>query len=127
MAIELIDPDLLPTPLNYSHVAIAHGGRLVFVAGQVAADAQPGEDVAAQAPRVHQNVAIALHAAGVQPSDVVKLTTYVVGYTPEMLPAIAAARVSIFGDHRPASTLVGVAALARPEFLIEVEAIAVAE
>jgi enamine deaminase RidA (YjgF/YER057c/UK114 family) len=51
--------------------------------------------------------------------------TIVVQYRREYLPAIEAGRVALFGDHKPADTLVGVEALSRPEYLIEVEAIAV--
>ena len=47
-----------------------------------------------------------------------------VGYTSEYLPVSEQARVELFGDHKPADTLIGVARLARPEFLIEVDAIA---
>ena len=127
MTIELIDPEQLSRSPAFSQVAIGRGTRAVFISGQVAGDAREGDDVAAQALTVHRNLAIALAAAGVRPSDVAKLTTYVVGYRPELLPAIAQARAAVFGDHRPASTLIGVAALARPELLIEVEAIAFAE
>ena len=122
-----MNPDRLSTSPAYTQVVIAPGTRSVFVSGQVATAARLDDDFAAQARAVHHNLAIALEAAGVQPSHVAKLTTYVVDYRPELLPAIAEARVSLFGAHRPASTLVGVAALARPEFKIEVEAVAVAD
>jgi len=56
---------------------------------------------------------------------VAKLTIFVVGLTDAHLPAIDAARVAVLGDHKPANTLVGVAALAHPGCLIEVDAIAV--
>ena len=54
-----------------------------------------------------------------------KLTIYVAGYESGYLPVIEHARVELFGDHKPADTLIGVARLARPEFLIKVDAIAV--
>ena len=66
-----------------------------------------------------------LTAAGARPDQVAKLTIYVAGYTSEYLPVIEQARVELFGHHKPADTLIGVARLARPEFLIEVDAIAV--
>jgi enamine deaminase RidA (YjgF/YER057c/UK114 family) len=58
---------------------------------------------------------------------VARITIYVVQYRPEYLPALSEARIAVFGDHRPADTLLGVDALAHPAFLIEVEAIAVLE
>ena len=71
------------------------------------------------------NLGRALTAAGARPDQVAKLTIYVAGYTSGYLPVIEQARVELFGDHKPADTLIGVARLARPEFLIEVDAIAV--
>jgi enamine deaminase RidA (YjgF/YER057c/UK114 family) len=58
-------------------------------------------------------------------SRATKITIFVVQYRREYLPAIEAGRVALFGDHKPADTLVGVEALSRAEYLIEVEAIAV--
>lgn len=127
MTLELLNPDRLPTSPAYTHVVISRGARTVYISGQVAAGAHEDDDFAAQARAVHANLAIALEAAGARPTDVAKLTTYVVDYRPELLPAVAEARAALFGDHRPASTLVGVAALARPEYRIEVEAIAVVD
>ena len=128
--VELIDPDGLPTPESYTQVVAATGSRLVFVAGQVAEDADgeivaPG-DFAGQARQAFANVGRALAAAGARPEDVARITIYVVGYRPELLPDIAAARIAVFGEHKPADTLLGVETLAVPGHLIEVEAIAVA-
>jgi enamine deaminase RidA (YjgF/YER057c/UK114 family) len=129
MALECINPSDLPTPPTYSHVVIAAGTRLVFVAGQEPEDEQgnlvrPG-DLSAQAHQVFANVGRALHAAGAGPDDVAKITIYVVGYRPEYLSVIEEARVAVFGDHKPADTLIGVETLSRPEYLIEVDAFAV--
>ena len=131
MTLELIDPEELPTHESYTQVIAATGSRLVFVAGQVADDAQgnlvgPG-DLAAQARQAFANVGRALAAAGGGPEQVTKITIYVVHHRPDYLPAISEARIAVFGDHRPADTLVGVEALAQPEYLIEVEAIAVVD
>jgi enamine deaminase RidA (YjgF/YER057c/UK114 family) len=129
MPIELIQPPDLPTPESYTQVVAATGSRLVFVAGQVSEDAD-GDlhgrgDFAAQARRAFANVGRALAAAGARPEDVARITIYVVGHRAELLPAIAEARIAVFGDHRPADTLLGVETLAEPGYLIEVEAIAV--
>ncbi len=131
MTLELINPDELPTPASYTQVVVATGSRLVFVAGQVADDAQgnlvaPG-DLAAQARQAFANVGRALAAASARPDQVTRITIYVVGHRPEYLPDISAARIAVFGDHKPADTLLGVERLAEPGYLIEVEAIAVAD
>jgi enamine deaminase RidA (YjgF/YER057c/UK114 family) len=131
MSVELINPDDLPIPESYTHVAIATGTRLVFIAGQVAEDAD-GElvgagDLAAQAQQAFANLARALAAAGARPDQVAKLTIYVVDHRAEHLPDISAARVAVFGSHKPTDTIVGVQTLAEPGRLIEVDAIAVAD
>jgi enamine deaminase RidA (YjgF/YER057c/UK114 family) len=123
MTLELINPDDLPTPPTYTHVVIAAGSRLVFVAGQEPEDEHgnlvgPG-DMAVQARQVFGNVGRALAAAGARPEQVTKITIFVVNYRREHLPAIEAARLALFGDHKPADTLVGVEALSHPEYLIE--------
>jgi enamine deaminase RidA (YjgF/YER057c/UK114 family) len=74
---------------------------------------------------VFANVGRALAAAGALPQDVAKITIFVVGYRREYLPVIEHGRVALFGDHKPADSLLGVQALSRPEYLIEVEATAV--
>jgi enamine deaminase RidA (YjgF/YER057c/UK114 family) len=129
MSLELMNPDGLSTPPTYSHVAIARGTRVVFLAGQVAFDADGnlvGEgDVVAQARQAYRNVATALEAAGASIADVAKLTTFVVGHRPELIEPIMAARGEVLGGHKPASTYLGVESLARPGLLVEVEAIAV--
>jgi enamine deaminase RidA (YjgF/YER057c/UK114 family) len=129
MTFELINPEDLSTPESYTHVIAASGSRLLFVAGQVADDAQGNVvgagDLAAQAIQAFANVGRALAAAGARPEQVAKLTIYVVNHERGYLPAISEARIAVFGEHKPADTLVGVETLAEPGFLIEVEAIAV--
>jgi enamine deaminase RidA (YjgF/YER057c/UK114 family) len=131
VALELINPDDLPTPVAYTHVVVATGVRLVFVAGQEPEDERGNlvgaGDLAAQAQQVFANVGRALAAGGARPDQVTKITIFVVGYRREQLPVIDDARAALFGDHKPADTLVGVQALSRPEFLIEVEAVAVVD
>ena len=129
MTLESINPPDLPTPQTYAHVIVTTGSRLVFVAGQVAEDRQgtlvgPG-DLAVQARQAFDNVGRALAAGGARPEQVTKITIFVVQYRAEYLPAIEEGRIALFGDHKPADTLVGVETLAHPGCLIEVEAIAV--
>lgn len=122
---------LLPNPA-YSHVVVGSGKRTIYTAGQVSVDERgalvgPG-DLAAQTAQVMRNVGLALAAAGAGYSDIVKITTYVVNYKPEDRAVIGKVRATFFaGGTPPASTLVGVAALAMPEWLVEIEAVAVVD
>jgi len=131
MTLELINPEELPTPASYTQVVAATGSRLVFVAGQVAVDAQGNlvgsGDLAAQARQAFANVGRSLAAAGAGPKQVARITIYVVHHRPEYLLEISEARIAVFGDHKPADTIVGVETLAEPGYLIEVEAIAVVD
>ena len=119
----------LSTPRGYSHVVEA-SGKMVFVAGQIATD-KNGEivgrgDLKAQTRQVLQNVTDALAAAGATWKDVVKANTYVVNLSPDSLAAIREARADFYpAENPPASTLVGVTALAFEGLLIEVEVVAV--
>jgi len=128
VAVELIDPDGLYHPPTYSHVAVGRGSSIVFVSGQVGYDENGqlvGDDHASQGERAFQNVRTAVEAAGASVEDVVKITIYVVDHGPGVLETLMAARASVFGEHKPASTYLGVAALARPGLLVEVDAVAV--
>jgi enamine deaminase RidA (YjgF/YER057c/UK114 family) len=131
MTLERINPEDLHAPETYTHVIVATGTRLVFVAGQVAEDGGGNlvgdGDFAAQARQAFANVGRALAAADTRPDQVAKITIFVVDYRSDYLPAIEAGRVALFGDHKPTDTLVGVAALAHPGCLIEVDAIAVVD
>ncbi len=125
---EYIQPDGIFSNPSYTHVVTTTRARTVYVSGQVSMDATGAMvaegDLAAQTEQVFANLAIALAAAGATFADVVKLTTYVVDYTPAARPLIAAVRSRHFPTSPPASTLVGVSALALPGWLIEIEAIA---
>jgi len=129
MTLECINPDDLPTPETYSQVVVATGSKLVFVSGQEPEDIHGKlvghDDLAAQARQVFGNLGRALAAAGARPEQVSKVTIYAVNHKREYLPVIEEARVALFGDHKPADVLVGIAMLSNPEYLIEVDAIAV--
>jgi enamine deaminase RidA (YjgF/YER057c/UK114 family) len=131
VTLQFINPEDLPTPSTYTHVVVATGVRMVFIAGQEPEDVHgnlvgPG-DLAAQARQVYANLGRALTAAGARPEQVTKITIYVVHHRPEHLPVIERARQHLFGDHKPADTVVGVETLAGPGYLIEVDAIAVTD
>jgi enamine deaminase RidA (YjgF/YER057c/UK114 family) len=133
MSVTLVNPEGLPKPDVYRQLSVATGSKLVFLAGQVArdADGQPvGEgDFAAQVEQCYLNVATALAGVGGSFDDVAKLTIYVVDWSPEKMPLLgegvgrAAAKLGI--DPVKPITLLGVAALGEPDLLVEVEATAV--
>ena len=127
---EYLKPKGLSINPAYSHVAVASGTRTIYIAGQVSIDEKGAVvgagDIGAQTEQVMRNLGKCLEAAGASFEHVVKITTYVVNYKPELRAAIGKARTPFFGDRPPpASTLVGVSALAAPEWLIEIEAVAV--
>jgi enamine deaminase RidA (YjgF/YER057c/UK114 family) len=129
-AIEYPQADGLFKNPAYSHIAIASGARTIYISGQVAMDSQGNlvgaGDLGAQTEQVMRNLGLALAGAGASFADVVKITTYVVDYKPEHRAIISKARTPFFaGREPPASTLVGISALALPGWLIEIEAIAV--
>ena len=126
-SIQRVNPPGMTQPGGYHHVVRA--GDLLFIAGQVALDAAGrvvGEgDMPTQVKQVFENLRRVLASQEVDFSHVVKITIY----TTDMQAFRAASEVrrSYLGDHPPASTLVEVRKLARPELLVEIEAIAVAD
>jgi enamine deaminase RidA (YjgF/YER057c/UK114 family) len=124
---EFHSPPALPPPAGYSHVVTVAPGRTVWVSGQVAIDGDgtpgPAGDWAAQTRLAFENVGLALEAAGAAWTDVVKLTFYVTDTA--ALETVRAVRDEFVDTARPpASSLVQVAGLVRPDLLIEVEAVA---
>jgi reactive intermediate/imine deaminase len=124
-----INPPALSTPTGYTHVVVPQRGRLVFIAGQVAADktgAIVGKgDFKAQAKQVFENLKAAVEAAGGTMADVAKTNVYVTDVS--QIAAFREVRQQYFTSTLPASTFVQVVALARPEFLLEIEAIVAVE
>jgi enamine deaminase RidA (YjgF/YER057c/UK114 family) len=118
-------PDDLSAPAGYSHVVSIPAGRVVWTAGQVGigADGVVAEGWEAQTRLTFENVGRALRVGGADWSHAVKLTIYVVDVSELLL--IRAIRDEFVDITRPpTSSLVQVAGLARPELLIEVEAVA---
>ena len=132
MAKERINPPSLFRSLDhgFSQAVAASGRRTLYVSGQTAWDSERrlvgGTDLAAQARQAFTNLRTAVEAAGGTLADVASLRIYIVGYRPESAAAVGGVFRSFFGaDAAPAATWIGVAALADPGFLIEVEATAV--
>ncbi|MFE9622324.1 RidA family protein [Streptomyces sp. NPDC052016] len=116
-----------PTPFGYSH-AVSAPGELVFIAGQYASDASgapvPG-DFAAQVELAFDRLESALAGVGLGLRHVVRLGSFVVDHDPGKLAALGKALHARFGERLPAQTLSGVASLALPGMLFEVDAVAV--
>lgn len=122
------NPETISKPFsNYAHVVTVEGAKkLVFCAGQVAADMDgnvlPPDEFEAQTKMVMKNLANALAAGGAKLSDVTKVTIYICN--PHDVPKARGILHDYFGKHPPASTLCILRGLANPNFLLEIEAIA---
>ncbi|MBI3793060.1 MAG: RidA family protein [Gemmatimonadetes bacterium] len=122
-----INPAGLSTPTGYSHVVVEADGRTVHIAGQVALDSTGtvvgAGDFKAQAERVYENLRIALASVGATFSDLVKTNTYVTDM--RNVAVLREVRGRYYdAANLPVSTAVQVAALARADWLIEIEATA---
>ncbi|MFI6802722.1 RidA family protein [Streptosporangium canum] len=129
MSHSIINPQGLHNPVGfgYSHVARA-SGELVFIAGQYASDGDghvTSSDFTEQVERSLANLRTALAAAGLDYRHVVQLRTHIVDHDTDKLAIIARLIGEIWGDRPPTQTLTGVAALALPGMLFEIDAIAV--
>ncbi|SIN29271.1 RidA family protein [Micromonospora cremea] len=133
MAVKLFNPDGLPKPDLYRQLSIAEGSKIVFLAGQVARDADGNPvgagDFAAQVEQAYFNVGRAMTEIGGSFDDVAKLTIYVVDWSPEKFPllgeGVARAAAKLGVDPVKPITLLGVSALGEPDIMVEVEATAV--
>ena len=125
-----INPRGLARPGHYTPVVTVAGGRTIYVSGQVPQDEKDGVvgegDLAVQVEQVYKNLKTALGGAGATLGDLVKINVYVVDYRAEYRPLLNAVRSRyVSQENPPASTLIGVQSLARSEFLVEIEAVAV--
>ena len=132
MSKEYINPNgLFPSvPHGFSQLVIAVGKKMVFISGQTAWDERKnivgGDSVLEQARQAFRNLEKAMGAADGTLKDIVSLRIYVVDYQAECGTAVGIALREFFSpENPPASTWIGVQALADPEFLIEIEATAV--
>ena len=126
MSLSFANPPCVHAPLGlYSHtVSVTEGTELLFISGQlgVRPDGTTPATMAEQADQVFSNIVALLRAHGLEPTDIIKLTTFMVaGQDGE---AVRAARLKHLGSHRPASTAVFVSELVDPAWFVEVEAIA---
>src|SRR3954467_13808880 len=118
------NPPTLSKPTGYTHIVEVTGpNRTIYISGQIAFDKDGNVvgagDMKAQAEQVFRNLETALTAAGAKFSDVVKMNTYITDM--DKAAAVREVRARYFGTATPASTLVQVVKLARPEFMLEIE------
>jgi len=130
---QFLSPKTLMAPAGYSHIAKVKGGTIIYLAGQVSSDESGkliGEgDFEAQVEQVFRNLKIAVEAAGGTMADIVKLNIFLVAEVDQAaVPKLRAIRDRYVNVEKPpASTLVVVSRLARPGWLIEIEAVAALE
>jgi enamine deaminase RidA (YjgF/YER057c/UK114 family) len=120
------NPGSIAAPIGtYSHgIEAPPGARWLYVAGQIGVrpDGSVPASIEEQTETVWQNILAVLAGAGMGIGDVVKITSFLTRH--ENFPRFAQVRAKFLGSHRPASTLLVISSLARPEFLVEVEAVA---
>ena len=124
---EIRPADIAAPAANYAHAVVTEAvARWLHTSGvvPVAPDGSTPDDLADQATLVWTNIGAILREAGMTTDDLVSVTTYVV--VGEELGPVMAARDAALGDHRAASTLVTVPALARPEWRMEIAVVAAA-
>jgi 2-iminobutanoate/2-iminopropanoate deaminase len=129
-AVRYLHPAGLAKSPRYSHVAVVNRGSMILVSGQVAQDAAGNPvgagDMEAQTRQVFENLKTALAGAGASFDDVVNLTTFIVDISKNIEPYRTVREEYLKGrTSPPTSTTVGVSALVRDGYLLEVEAIAV--
>jgi enamine deaminase RidA (YjgF/YER057c/UK114 family) len=115
-------PTIAPPAALYVHaMEVPANARWLFISGQVGMhpDGRPGATAREQAEIIWNNIATILASAAMDVTNIVKLTTYATA--PDHLPALRQVRERVLNGHLPASTLLVVAALAKPEWLVEVE------
>jgi len=128
--VKIHNPPTIALPTGYSHVAEVRGGKLVFIAGQIAKDSSGAvvgaNDYRRQAEQVFRNLGLALESAGATFRDLVKITVYL--RDASHLPEVREVRDRFIDrSHPPTSTAVQVSGLAAPEWLLEIDAVASVE
>ena len=119
-------PESIHPPIGaYAHaIEVPESAKTMFIAGQVGIDIDGNvpADFAAQADLAWQNLMAILEFNGMRMKDVVKITHFLTDAAD--IPAYNEVRSKYLGEERPASTLLIVAGLARPDLLVEVEMVA---
>jgi enamine deaminase RidA (YjgF/YER057c/UK114 family) len=132
MTKQFFNPPALNPTNGFTHVVTSTGGKTIYVSGQVSvnekAEVVGKGDFRAQVERTFENLKTALAAAGASFNDVVKITYFVDGLKPDHVTHVREVRRKYLNaENPPASSLVGVEALVVPDWLIEIELVAVTE
>ena len=127
---QLLIPDTMPKSVGYSQLARVNEGTILFISGQVALDKSGHvvgkDDFRAQVRQVFENLKAAVEAAGGSFNDVIKLNSYLLDMSQPRLAEFREVRDEYVNvQNPPASTAIQVTSLFRPEFLVEIEAVAV--
>ena len=126
--LRFLNPEGLFKPSTFSQIAVTKGDKVVYISGQTARDPTSKivavGDVKGQAEKVFANLRMAIESVGGSMDDIAKITTFVVNLQPDDRVWIGEMVKKHF-PKPPAHTLVGISALAVPELLIEIEAVAV--
>ena len=126
--LEKANPAALSKPAPGTYTQVIRGGKLLFIAGQTATNAEGkvvGTGMKEQVEQVFANLVTALKSQGADLSNVAKMTTYVTSISEFRAPDVAAVRAKYVGANPPANTLVQIQQLADPAYKVEIEAIAV--
>ncbi|HTM07291.1 MAG TPA: RidA family protein [Verrucomicrobiae bacterium] len=128
MANKGIQPKSLNDPRpRYTHGILAEGGKLLFIAGQTASDKEGNVvgkgDIEAQTHQVYKNLTAVLQEAGGSLDNLVMTTTFIVDR--KYREGYNKVRMQYYKQHPPTSTLVIITGLAHPDYLIEINGIAV--
>ena len=130
MTIELRNAASLPAPAGFSHISIGPAGRIVHLSGQIGSDntGALADGLAAQTTQAMDNLIAALTAADAGPTDLAKITIYIVDWTeakqPELFAGLAGAATRL---PLVPITLIGVQSLFLDAALVEIEGVAVLE
>ena len=126
--LEKANPVGLSKPARGTYTQVIRAGKLLFIAGQTATNAEGkvvGSGMKEQVEQVFANLVMALKSQGADLSHVAKTTTYVTSISEFRAPDVAAVRAKYVGSNPPANTLVQIQQLADPAYKVEIEAIAV--
>lgn len=135
MPVQVVNPDGIHNTTTYFQASVSTGSKVICLSGQAAVDSNGrlvgAGDLAAQTEQAYRNIHAALTELGASFTDVARLTVYVVDWSSDKMPLLLAgvrsAAADLGFDHRRSMTLIGCTGLADPEWLVEVEAMAIVE